>query len=76
MKPGNLMETLRCQIRRQTRDEDSIYAHRVRRCAIFYILAPLIGELAAKLTEGFHPTAPFGAPPLKGRQNCEERKES
>ena len=27
MKPGNLAETLRCQIRRQTRDEDSIYAH-------------------------------------------------
>jgi len=24
MKPGNLTETLRCQIRRQTRDEDSI----------------------------------------------------
>ena len=29
MKPGNLSERKRCQIRRQTKDEDSIYAHRV-----------------------------------------------
>ena len=35
MKPGNLSVMKRCQIRRQTKDEDSIYAHRVRRCAIF-----------------------------------------
>ena len=27
MKPGNLEKQLRCQIRRQTRDEDSIHAH-------------------------------------------------
>ncbi len=29
MKPGNLSLGKRCQIRRQTKDEDSIYAHRV-----------------------------------------------
>ena len=29
MKPGNLSERKRCQIRRQTKDEDSIYAHRI-----------------------------------------------
>ncbi len=27
MKPGNLSERKRCQIRRQTKDEDSIHAH-------------------------------------------------
>ena len=27
MKPGNLSKWKRCQIRRQTKDEDSIYSH-------------------------------------------------
>ncbi len=27
MKPGNLSERKRCQIRRQTKDEDSILTH-------------------------------------------------
>ena len=27
MKPGNLSKLTRCQIRRQTRDEDSIFSH-------------------------------------------------
>lgn len=27
MKPGNLSEGKRCQIRRQTKDEDSIFTH-------------------------------------------------
>ena len=37
MKPGNLQEIVWCQIRRQTRDEDSIYAHIESRCAVFYV---------------------------------------
>lgn len=27
MKPGNLSERKRCQIRRQTKDEDSVFTH-------------------------------------------------
>ena len=37
MKPGNLSLWKRCQIRRQTKDEDSInFAHRIFRVRIFY----------------------------------------
>ena len=38
MKPGNLriFGSERCQIRRQTRDEDSIDTHIESRCAVFY----------------------------------------
>ena len=35
MKPGNL-HNVWCQIRRQTRDEDSIDTHIESRCAVFY----------------------------------------
>ena len=37
MKPGNLIHS-RCQIRRQTKDEDSIFdTHRIRRCVFLHI---------------------------------------
>ena len=41
MKPGNLriFGSERCQIRRQTRDEDSIDTHIESRCAVFVFLA-------------------------------------
>ena len=36
MKPGNLVRILRCQIRRQTRDEDSIqHTSNASMCAFF-----------------------------------------
>ena len=37
MKPGNLSERMMVPNPAATRDEDSIHAHRVRRCAIFYV---------------------------------------
>ena len=37
MKPGNLIYS-RCQIRRQTKDEDSIVTHVESRCAVFSCL--------------------------------------
>ena len=37
MKPCNLSERKRCQIRRQTKDEDSIYAHRIFGVRFFYV---------------------------------------
>lgn len=37
MKPGNLSERKRCQIRRQTKDEDSIQRTSDLRCAIFIL---------------------------------------
>ena len=35
MKPGNLSERRRCQIRRQTKDEGSIQRTSNLRCAVF-----------------------------------------
>lgn len=42
MKPGNLSERKRCQIRRQTKDEDSIYAHRVFGVRFFCAVHPVL----------------------------------
>ena len=44
MKPGNLSERKRCQIRRQTKDEDSIYAHVGSSMCAFLILWNLKGK--------------------------------
>ncbi len=44
MKPGNLSERKRCQIRRQTKDEDSIHAHRVFGVRFFIFLRERILE--------------------------------
>ena len=39
MKPGNLVRILRCQIRRQTRDEDSIqHTSNASMCAFFMLV--------------------------------------
>ena len=37
MKPGNLSERKRCQIRRQTKDEDSIAAHIESSVCVFFM---------------------------------------
>lgn len=44
MKPGNLSERKRCQIRRQTKDEDSIHAHRIFGVRFFYVDADKNGH--------------------------------
>ncbi len=44
MKPGNLSERKRCQIRRQTKDEDSIYAHRIFGVRFLFLWNCLCGK--------------------------------
>ena len=51
MKPGNLSERKRCQIRRQTKDEDSIYAHRIFGVRFFYVSAQTQWSLPAAVTQ-------------------------
>ena len=48
MKPGNLriFESERCQIRRQTKDEDSIDTHIESRCAVFLFYGRLLNGSA------------------------------
>ena len=87
MKPGNLSERMMVPNPAATKDEDSIYAHRVRRCAVFYLLRisakpPLCkgrwpaGPEGLTIPQSASLTAPFAQGGLGANNIVQSRKES